>query len=399
MKILLALILFLLLGLGAAPRIQGRLPFSRRFMLVGAEFLVLGWALGEHGLGFLDRPMLTALEPLLVLGLGWIGLLVGLQFEWRLLRRIPLSFYGTGIIQGLIVLVVLFFPLRWLLAGIFGPGPDTATAAFFMAAAGAESSQHILALALSERRQRPHAPVHLYRFCAELDNLIPLIALALLAGYLQQRALLPMDAPSWSMTFRSLGMGTLLGIALGLLLSLLHKGVVKPAHHLLVLLGFLALSGGVSRTLGFPPLFVNFVAGIVSVNLMGHRDDTWQLAAASERPFYTIFLVLVGAGWQLGSPWVVLLAPVFFLLRVSGKMLGLAIAGRIAMGKRLLGARAGLALSGQGGISVALVASFQFLDRGTLADSIYSVVLIGFIISALISPSLTLMGLKRGVRR
>lgn len=398
MKILLAVILLLLLGLGAAPRIQGRLPFSRRFMLVGAEFLILGWALGEEGLGFLDRQMLGALEPLLVLGLGWIGLLVGLQFEFNILRKVPASFYGTGLFQGVIAMVALFLPLYFVLTRIFGSSPDVAAAAFFLAAAGAESSQHVLALALRERRRRPHAPVHLYRFSAELDNLFPMLALALLAGFLHQRALLPMEAPSWLVTFKMVGLGTILGIVLGLLLSLLQKGVTKGAHHLLLLLGFLALSGGVARTLGFPALYVNFVAGMVSVNILGHRDDTWKLAAASERPFYTIFLVLVGAGWSLGSPWALLLAPLFFVLRILGKMLGMAVAGRLALGKRLLGPRAGLALSGQGGISVALVASFYFLERGTLADCVYSVVLIGFVLSALVSPTLTLMGLQRGVK-
>jgi len=397
-KILLALILLLLLGLGAAPRIQGRLPFSRRFMLVGAEFLILGWALGDEGLGFLNREMLAALEPLLVLGLGWIGLLVGLQFEVGILRKVPPSFYGTGLLQGLIALVAIFLPLHFILVRIFGSSPDVAAAAFFLAAAGADSSQHVLALALRERKRTPHAPVHLYRFSAEVDNLIPMIALALLAGFLHQRALLPMAAPSWLETFRMVGLGTVLGVVLGLLLSLLQKGVREPAHHLLLLLGFLALSGGVSRTLGFPALYVNFVAGMVSVNILGHRDDTWKLAAASERPFYTIFLVLVGAGWSLGSPWALLLAPIFFAVRILSKLLGMSLAGRIALGKRLLGPRAGLAMSGQSGISVALVASFHFLERGTLADTVYSVVLIGFILSALVSPTLTLMGLQRGVK-
>ena len=367
-------------------------------MLVGGEFLILGWALGEQGLGFLDRAMLAALEPLLVLGLAWIGLLVGLQFELHILRRIPRGFYGTGLLQGFISMLVLFFPLRWILAASFGPGPDTAAAAFFLAAAGAGSSQHILALALRERYSRPHAPVHLYQFSAELDNLIPLLALALMSGFLHQRALLPLDAPSWAITWSRVGLGALLGIGLGLLLTLLQKGVKQPSHHLLVLLGFLALSGGVARTLGLPALFVNFVAGVVSVNLLGHRDDTWRLATASERPFYTIFLILVGAGWHLGSPWVLLLAPFYFALRLGSKVFGMSLAGRLALGKHLLGPRAGLALSGQGGVSVALVASIQNLQRGTLADTVYSVVLIGFLLSALVSPALTLHGLQRGVK-
>ena len=147
--------------------------------------------------------------------------------------------------------------------------------------------------------------------------------------------------------------------------------------------------------LGQPPLYVNFVAGVLTVNLLGHRDDTWQLAAASERPFYTIFLLLVGAGWHLGSRWALPLGLAFFLLRLGGKFVGMALAGRLALGRGVLPARAGLALSGQSGVSVAMVASFLSLERSTLADASTTVLLVGFLLSALAAPWLTLRGLSR----
>ncbi len=396
MKVLLALILLLLLGLGAASRRRLRLPGSRALTLVGAEFLLLGWALGEQGLGFLDAALLGDLEPLVILGLGWIGLLVGLQFEAALLRRVPLGFYGAGLGQGLITMALLYLPLQALLAQLFGPGPGSSGAAFFLAAAGADSSQHLLTLALRERRGVAPASAPLFRFCAEIDTLIPLLALPMLAGLLHARAWLGTPAAGAGPALRGLGLAALLGLVLGLLLTLLLKGTRRPAHHLLVLLGFLALSGGLAQVLGQPPLFVNFVAGVVTVNLLGHRADTWRLAAASERPFYTIFLLLVGAGWHLGSRWALLVAVAFFVLRVAAKVLALAFAGRLAWRRSRLPLGAGLALSGQSGVSVAMVASLQSLERSTLADASMSILLIGFLLSALIAPWLTRQGLSPG---
>jgi len=398
LKILLGLIILLVLALAAGPRVQGRLPFSRRFFLVGGEFLLLGWALGGQGFGLLDRPTLAALEPLLILGLGWIGLLLGLQFELPILRRVPKSFFGIAILQGLLVLAALYLLLVPLLARLFGPGPTTQAAAFFLAAAGADSSQHILALAVRERRRHPHAPVHLFQFCAEIDNLIPLLALGLLAGFHHERALMTLTDPGWLDALSRLGLAVGLGALLGLLLAFLTQRVRETSHHLLILIGFLAFSGGLARALGFPALFVNFVAGVVTVNLLGFRRDTWKLAAASEKPFYYIFLLLVGAGWHLGSPWALALAPLFFALRLGAKSLTLFLAGRAIFGRALLGPRAGLTLSGQSGVSVALVASFQFLERGTLADSSYSVILIAFLLSALSAPGLTVGALQRAVK-
>jgi hypothetical protein len=397
-KILLGLIVLLLLALAAGPRIQRKLTFSRRFFLVGGEFLLLGWALGGQGLGLLDSATLGSLEPLLILGLGWIGLLVGLQFELPLLRRVPLSFYGVAIVQALLVLGILYLASYPLLSWIFGPGRLTQAAALFLAAAGADSSQHILALAVRERRHHPHAPVHLYQVCAEIDTLVPLFALAVLAGFQRELAFGPPVLPDWGEALWRLAQATGFGLILGLLLAFLLHRVKEASHHLLILVGFLALSGGLSRAAGFPPLFVNFVAGALTVNLVGHRGDTWRLVSTSERPIYFIFLLLVGAGWHLEQLWALAIAPVFVILRLLAKSLSLPVAGRLIFGRRLIGTEAGRALGGQSGVSVALVASLQFIERGPLAETVYSVVLVAFLVSALTAPGLSFRALQRGVQ-
>jgi len=171
------------------------------------------------------------------------------------------------------------------------------------------------------------------------------------------------------------------------------------SHHLLVSVGFLVFSAGLGRALGFPPLFLSFVAGMVLVNLGGHRSLTWEIAASSERPFYFILLLLVGAGWHLGHPWALLLAPLFFLARVAAKSLCVWMAGRLILGRRALDWRSGLAISGQGATSVALVASVQLMEQGTLADSAMSMILISTLLSAALAPRITAMGLQREAQR
>jgi len=61
--------------------------------------------------------------------------------------------------------------------------------------------------------------------------------------------------------------------------------------------------------------------------------------------------------------------------------------------------RSGLALSGQGATAVALVASVQLVERGTLANTSLSMILVAVLLSGLFAPSLTSEGLSRGVRR
>jgi hypothetical protein len=84
MNALVALIL-----IGALGFVSGHLLFLRprpgsfyeRFMLSGAEFLVLGAVIGPTGLRILDQGTLTNLEPFLILALSWIGLLLGIQLK------------------------------------------------------------------------------------------------------------------------------------------------------------------------------------------------------------------------------------------------------------------------------------------------------------------------------
>ncbi len=398
MKTLLALIVLLVLALAAGPKSHGRFGrLSQGFFFLGGEFLLIGWALRE--LGILGEGAWEALRPLIILGLSWIGLLLGLQFEIRHLRKIPASFHAVGILQGVTVLVIVSLAFYPLLIRLFGTGMETQAAALLLGAAAATSSQDILALAILRRRRHPHAPVHLYRYAAGLDSMIPVIVLILLFGVSRGRSIFQNGSPSWLEALGWTGYATGLGIVLGLLFVFLMHRLRERAHHLLVAVGFLVFSGGLAMALHFPPLYVSFIAGAVLVNLTGHHTRTWDIAMASERPFYYILLLLVGAGWHLGSQWALFLAPLFFLSRILAKSLSLWLAGRLFFGKDVLGWRNGLALSGQGATAVALVASVQLIERGTLADSALTMILAAVLLSGLFAPTLTSEGLSRGVRR
>lgn len=398
MKTLLALIVLLLLALAAGPRTHSRFGrLSQSFFFLGGEFLIIGWAL--RSLGILGDASWDALRPLLTLGLSWIGLLLGLQFEFRHLKKIPLSFHAVGLFQGILVLVAISLAFYPLLIRLFGDGMETQAASLLLGAAAATSSQDILALAIHRRRRHPHAPVHLYRYAAAMDSVIPVMVLVLLFGVNHGRSIFSEGSPSWLGALGWTGYATGLGIVLGLLFVFLLFRLRERSHHLLITVGFLVFSGGLAMALDFPPLYVSFISGIVLVNITGHHNRTWEIAVASERPFYFILLVLVGAGWHMGSYWGLILAPLFFLGRILAKSLALSLSGRIFFGKQLLDWRSGLALSGQGATAVALVASVQLVERGTLADSSLSMILVAVLLSGLFAPALTSEGLSRGVRR
>ncbi|HSP82021.1 MAG TPA: sodium:proton exchanger, partial [Myxococcaceae bacterium] len=67
----------------------GRFPAVAQLAASGLLFLAFGAVLGPSQLGALSGGDLTALRPVLALGLGVAGLLLGLNLEPRLLRLLP----------------------------------------------------------------------------------------------------------------------------------------------------------------------------------------------------------------------------------------------------------------------------------------------------------------------
>ena len=86
MKTIAAILLLAVLALAGHRKSFVRVLPSRAgslFFLTGTEFLLVGYLLGDSFLGILDASTLDQVRPFLIVGLGWIGLLAGIQLEWK----------------------------------------------------------------------------------------------------------------------------------------------------------------------------------------------------------------------------------------------------------------------------------------------------------------------------
>ena len=54
----------------------------------GLSFLVVGFVLGERGLGLLPDDLLQSMRVVVLFGLAWIGFVFGVQVELRIIRRL-----------------------------------------------------------------------------------------------------------------------------------------------------------------------------------------------------------------------------------------------------------------------------------------------------------------------
>src|SRR4051812_41312419 len=68
----------------------------------GIEYVVLGFVLGPHVLGILGRDLLGAFEPIAQVALGWLALVIGLDFGKTGDRRVGAGSMVLGLLSGVI---------------------------------------------------------------------------------------------------------------------------------------------------------------------------------------------------------------------------------------------------------------------------------------------------------
>ncbi|MEO7095595.1 MAG: hypothetical protein ABI175_20225, partial [Polyangiales bacterium] len=124
LRVLVGLAATVVLAIGAAhPRVR---RIENRFGLTiaiasGLPFIVLGYAFQHPLIGVLDRDLLRSLGPFVEFGLGWVGFVLGLEFDVRKLDDLP---DGIGSAIAAESLIPFVFAAAMILGALqlLGPG-------------------------------------------------------------------------------------------------------------------------------------------------------------------------------------------------------------------------------------------------------------------------------------
>ena len=393
------LLLLLILGFAGYHR-----PFDRPgwpvelrfFFFSGTAFIFIGLALGERFIGLLDQATIDQLTPLLSLGLGYFGLIFGLQFEIDKIRRFPRQFLSSTAVEALITFLLVFMVFFCLLAG-FEPLSTAATAAAIVAAVASCSSPSLAALMLYDRKSpRARVEIDLIRYISGSDAVIGFslfgIAACLTpaAPYLLGFSYLP------ALQWMALSLG--FGAGMGFLLHLLTQVHCVENELWVFTIGMIVFAGGFALYFGISPLFVNMVAGAAAANLPGSKDRVFMAIFRQEKPVSLIFLILAGAVWQPTLGLSLVLALVYVTARTSGKLLGGWAAARYAAWPLEVSAGMGRGLISQSGVAVAMTMDL-YLSNCRLGEVLVAALISAFIVNELISPAMAkplLWGRKAG---
>jgi len=400
MQLLLTFMLVVLVGIIGSRKIFISKPAylgARHLLLTGTEYLLLGLLLGEDFFNILNPATLKALSPFVGFGLGWIGFLLGIQFEFKQLARLPYRYLPIGFIKTSIVLSAVFAASIFMLKGVFDfSGFPLVLGALIFAVTAASTSPS--ALALVDRylvTQKPRALIKLLRTISSVDGLI---ATGVFGFSICTLHTVKIVDSRWMDPFLWLGVSAALGILIGYLFHFLISLKISKEELFLIIVGCTTLTSGIADFFKLSPLFINFLAGLVVANSRWANFRVTHILVKSEKAIYIIFLLLVGAAWHpnITGLWIGLM---YVGIQMLGKTAGAFTSILLFRPDFYVPKFYGLALTSQGGLTLAILISFSELYSGTHADLIKSAVIFAVLTNALLSPLLIVWVLRSGMKR
>ncbi|HSK03350.1 MAG TPA: cation:proton antiporter, partial [Kofleriaceae bacterium] len=343
-------------------RLQERLGV-RGVILAGFPFVALGVVASLPGVGILTEDVIPKLRPVLQLGLGWIGFLIGAQLDIRVLDRVPRGSAYLLLIEALAPFCVTALACGAVMIGAFGLSLDDPAAwrdiVLLGAAAAMTAPRRFRGFANRTWSEGRGADVLL----GQLDEIVGVVGLLFIMAYFRADAATAWQLPGTAWLFVAVGLGVVIGVLIFAIIRLPRSN----AEFLAIVLGAIAFASGLAGVLRLSPVVVCFIAGVLVTNFPNEqRESVFRILNHLERPIHLLFLMIAGALWNVSDWRGWALVPLFVACRVLGKWVGVAVT-RTGMGGALpaeLTGRRALVLP-MSTMAIALVVSIErFRDVG-----------------------------------
>ena len=336
----------------------------------GVEFLALGFAVGPHALGLVERSMIAEFEPLVQVALGWLAFVVGLDFGRVNGRRVRGKPMALGVFCAVLTGGTVAFTVHRFFAYVPVPGIDATGGVLLAAGAGAVTAETTrFVVQWVAVRWNVKGPVStLLVEIASADDFAPLVAAgAIFAFAPSSNVSLVMPAAGWFLL--SLSLGGLLGTVTALLLRGAEGYAVWGA-----LIGTLLLGVGTATRFGFCTIFVTFMMGIALAGVSPHRRALRRMVTPTERAVLYPMLLLAGAHLDarplLENKMLVAVVALALMARVIGKLLSGFVLRATLPAARPAGPLFGIVLLSSGPVSVSCGFVFALRFPGRIGDTL-----------------------------
>lgn len=392
--------LWALMGLIAAAFVGsvlvGRRGQPRHGLASGSGPVLAGFLLGPTVLGLVTPGLLEVFTPLAQVGLGWLALIVGLDYGWVDRRWIPVIRRVGGTLAGLLTMGVITAATFALLRRLQPTGPvwwqDTTgwIAAGGTGAACAETTRHAVRW-VADRLKASGEVVELLLDIADADDFGPLLACGALF------TLQPPAGLRWAAHPGVLWAGQIgLGVAIGLLTALLVSREFRSRSLWGVLFGTSMLAIGLAVRADLAVLTVGFCMGLGLSAVSRHRQAIRAVVLPAEYPLRLPALLLAGARIDVGQvPILAWLLPVVLGARLLAKALVAGCAMLVCPPLRRAGAPLVPGLMACGPTSMSIGLAFALRFPGRIGETVLVSAAAATLLGELVAP----LGLKSALRR
>lgn len=352
----------------------------------GIEYILLGILFNQTGI--IDDDVVNQLGPVMSIGLGWFGLLFGLNLRFRELSTFKTEYYKVTMIENIFTFVLTggsFFFILWSFSDFQKSLAEIVPVSVFVGATAVVSSP----TALRSIKQRYQAKGKFSRFIEGIigfDQLsgIILFGLAFCLFHVGETHLIRnLTTTEWFVL--NIGFGVVLGV-----LFFLFLGKEQSEDKLfLALLGIIIFSSGIAYYLNLSPIFICLTLGCILANFSQLRKNIIEMLKNTEDAFYVILLIYAGATVDLPQSQFLLLIPVYVLVRYAGKFFGGYFAFQISESPEMYTRNIGNALVPQGAVAAAFIINYQQVYQNEYTDIITVCILSSILVSEFIGTRLT----------
>ncbi len=318
----------------------------------GIEFLLIGSLLSIKSVFNIDEEFVRDLYPFVHVELAWIGLLYGVQIEWKNIRRHPPVDWAVMFSESVLTMILIFFASHYILRSVLIMEKSLAFfISLLLASAGSISSPWTLGVVHSRLKIRNPALRRL-RFIVSIDDIPGIVVFSALF-------FLFLEGTWFELLLRFAG-SVFAGLSLGWLSFELLCSKKRQFEPLIVLIGAVLLASGIAYALGVSVIFITFLSGLVIANRRNRHVDLYPLIAGVEHPFYVLFLLIAGFHWNAGNFAALYIAILAIAVRLIGKFIIFQASQKYYIYKEWNGKLA-LTIIAPGGIALAMIVNAALL--------------------------------------
>jgi Kef-type K+ transport system membrane component KefB len=338
----------------------------------GSEWVVLGFLLGPGLLGVIDRAVQADVEPIVYVFIGWVALVIGLDYCVVRSRRLRPARIVLGVLSGLVTVAAVAGAAWWLapFLGLQLAPADRWALALGLGAVASETTSNAVRW-VAERHGAAAGPLsELLDDLAEAKDVAPIVAAGVgLCLHPRVEVAHRLPWPALTVPAAVLIVGALLGLVAAIMLS--RETRTEQSWGIVVGLALLAV--GTAARLGLPVVAALFALGAVVGLVSRHRQRIYGMVEPTKRGALLPALLLAGARIEprAVAAHAAMAAAVLATRALVLFLLGLALAPRSRQGRA--GAapwRMGPAMLPAGELTMTIGLSFALTFAGALGETV-----------------------------